>query len=45
MVAHKNHKNSVHNPNAMYRKEFSLEEILSSPLVCDPIRRPKSAHP
>lgn len=39
LVAHKNHKNSVHNPNAMYRKEFSLEEILASPLVCDPIRR------
>ncbi len=38
-VAYKNHKNSVHNPHAMYRKEFSLEEILSSPLVCDPIRR------
>jgi acetyl-CoA acetyltransferase len=38
-VAYKNHKNSVHNPNAMYRREFSLEEILSSPYVCDPIRR------
>lgn len=38
-VAYKNHLNSVHNPNAMYRKEFSLEEILESPLVCDPIRR------
>lgn len=38
-VAFKNHRNSVHNPNAMYRKPFSLEEILSSPLVCDPIRR------
>lgn len=38
-VAYKNHKNSVHNPNAMYRKEFSLEQILTSPLVCDPIRR------
>src|SRR5262249_1396925 len=38
-VAYKNHRNSVHNPNAMYRKEFSLEEILNSPLVCDPIRR------
>ncbi len=38
-VAYKNHKNSVHNPNAMYRMEFSLEEILASPLVCDPIRR------
>jgi acetyl-CoA acetyltransferase len=38
-VAYKNHKNSVHNPNAMYRKEFSIEEIMSSPYVCDPIRR------
>jgi acetyl-CoA C-acetyltransferase len=38
-IAFKNHKNSVHNPNAMYRTEFSLGEILSSPLVCDPIRR------
>ncbi|PCI53356.1 MAG: acetyl-CoA acetyltransferase [Alphaproteobacteria bacterium] len=38
MVAYKNHKNSVHNPNAMYRKEFSMEQILNSRLVCDPIR-------
>lgn len=38
-IAYKNHRNSVHNPNAMYRKEFSIEEILGSPLVCDPIRR------
>jgi acetyl-CoA acetyltransferase len=37
-VAHKNHRNSVHNPNAMYRKEFSLEEIMTSTVVCDPIR-------
>lgn len=38
-VAYKNHKNSVHNPHAMYRKEFSLDEIMNSALVCDPIRR------
>jgi acetyl-CoA C-acetyltransferase len=37
-VALKNHKNSVHNPNSMYQKEFSMDEILHSPLVCDPIR-------
>jgi acetyl-CoA C-acetyltransferase len=37
-VAHKSHKNSVNNPYAMYQKEFTLEEILNSPLVCDPIR-------
>ncbi len=38
-VAYKNHRNSVHNPNSMYQKEFSMEEIMHSPLVCDPIRR------
>lgn len=37
-VAYKSHKYSVHNPYAMYRKEFTLEEILNSKLVCDPIR-------
>lgn len=37
-VAYKNHKNSVHNPNAMYRREFSIGEILNSPAVMDPIR-------
>jgi acetyl-CoA acetyltransferase len=38
-VAFKNHNNSVHNPNSMYQKAFTLEEIMESPLVCDPIRR------
>jgi acetyl-CoA acetyltransferase len=38
-VAHKNHRNSVHNPHAMYQKEFSLEAIMASPLICDPIRQ------
>lgn len=37
-VAVKNHANSVHNPDAMYQKPFTLQEILASPLVCDPIR-------
>ena len=36
-VAYKNHLNSVHNPNSMYRKAFTMEQILGSPLVCDPI--------
>jgi acetyl-CoA acetyltransferase len=36
-VAIKNHKNSVDNPYAMYRKAFTMEQILTSPLVCDPI--------
>lgn len=37
-VAVKNHRNSVDNPMAMYRKAFSLEEVLGSKLVCEPIR-------
>lgn len=37
-VAYKNHKNSVHNPDAMYQKAFSMEEIMNSPLICDPVR-------
>jgi len=37
-VAYKNHRNSVENPNAMYRRVFTMEEILASTLVCDPIR-------
>jgi len=37
-VAYKSHRNSVHNPYSMYQKEFTMEEILNSALVCDPIR-------
>ncbi|MFH0811716.1 MAG: thiolase family protein, partial [Pseudomonadota bacterium] len=37
-VAFKNHKNSVHNPYAMYQKAFSMGEILNSAVVNDPIR-------
>ncbi|MDR3473729.1 MAG: thiolase family protein [Devosia sp.] len=36
-VANKNHRNSVHNPNAMYQRDISVEAILNSPLVLDPI--------
>lgn len=37
-VAFKNHKNSVHNPYAMYQKAFTMEEILNSRQVNEPIR-------
>jgi acetyl-CoA C-acetyltransferase len=37
-VAFKNHRNSVHNPLAMHRRAYSMDEILGSRLVCDPIR-------
>src|SRR6202158_494447 len=37
-VAVKNHKNGVHNPYAMFRREFTLDAVLASPMVCDPLR-------
>ncbi len=37
-VAFKNHEYSVDNPDAMYRKHFSMEEILTSTMITDPIR-------
>ncbi|MFH1150742.1 MAG: thiolase family protein [Actinomycetota bacterium] len=36
-VAVKNHRNSCLNPNAMYRKEFSIEEVLGSRMICYPL--------
>jgi acetyl-CoA acetyltransferase len=36
-VSVKNHRNGVHNPNAMFRKEFSLDAVLASPVVCPPL--------
>jgi len=37
-VSVKNHRHGVANPYAMYRKAMSAEEILASPVVCDPLR-------
>jgi acetyl-CoA acetyltransferase len=38
LVAVKNHRHAVHNDRAMYRKELTVEEILDSQLVVDPLR-------
>jgi acetyl-CoA C-acetyltransferase len=38
MIAVKNHANAVHNPFAQYQKAITVEEVLSSPLVADPLR-------
>ncbi|MFQ5557521.1 MAG: thiolase family protein [Acidimicrobiales bacterium] len=35
-VAHKNHLHSTLNPLAQYRKEFSLEEVMGSPMMSYP---------
>ena len=37
-VSAKNHRHGVSNPYAMYRKALSVEEILASPVVCEPLR-------
>jgi acetyl-CoA acetyltransferase len=37
-VVEKNHRHSVHNDRAMYRREVSAEEVLASRPVVDPLR-------
>jgi acetyl-CoA acetyltransferase len=34
----KNARHGRHNPNARYRKEVTVEEVLASPVVADPLR-------
>ncbi|MFZ2071837.1 MAG: thiolase domain-containing protein [Halobacteriota archaeon] len=36
-VAVKNHSNATHNPIAQYRREISIEAVLGSPIVADPL--------
>ena len=36
-VVVKNRRNGVHNPNAMFRKEVTAEEVLASRVVCEPL--------
>jgi len=36
-VSVKNHRNGCFNPYAHYQKEFTIEEVLSSKMICDPI--------
>ena len=36
-VSVKNHKNGVLNPMSQYKKEFTVEEVLDSKMVCPPI--------
>lgn len=36
-VSVKNHRNGVDNPYAMYRKPFTVEQVLASKMVCDPL--------
>jgi len=38
LVAVKNHKNGSMNPNAQFQREITIDAVLSSPLVADPLR-------
>lgn len=38
-IGHKNHKHSVNNPYAQFQQEYSLEEILNSPTIIDPLTK------
>lgn len=38
MVAVKNHKNAVHNPNAQFQKEISVEDVMDSGYVASPLK-------
>jgi len=44
-VSVKNHANGVLNPKAMYRKALTLEQVLNSPMVCDPLTLFEIAQP
>jgi acetyl-CoA C-acetyltransferase len=37
-VAVKGHKNGALNPNALFQKPFTIQEVLNSPMVLDPLR-------
>ena len=37
-VSVKNHRYSVHNPYSHYNKTFTVEDVLKSAMVCDPLR-------
>lgn len=37
-VAVKNHRNGARNPNAQYRSEVSMEQVMNSTMVADPLR-------
>ena len=37
-VSVKNHRHGALNPHAMYRKPVTIDEVLASPVVCEPLR-------
>lgn len=39
-VAAKNHRHSVHNPLAQYRRDYGIDEILAAPMIAWPLTLP-----
>lgn len=39
LVSVKNHRHGALNPNAQYKKTVSVEEVLNSPMIADPLTR------
>ncbi|MEM2870579.1 MAG: acetyl-CoA acetyltransferase [Thermoplasmata archaeon] len=37
MISVKNHRHAINNPKAQYRQEFSLEQVMNSPMVAWPL--------
>lgn len=38
LVSVKNHRNALHNPYAQFHKSITVEDVLSSPVIADPLR-------
>ncbi|WIV54139.1 lipid-transfer protein [Amycolatopsis nalaikhensis] len=38
-IGYKNHKHSVHNPYSQFREEYSLDDILGSRMIYDPLTK------
>ncbi|MEV6321485.1 lipid-transfer protein [Nocardia sp. NPDC051787] len=38
-IGHKNHKHSVHNPYSQFQDEYTLEDILASRMIYDPLTK------
>jgi len=37
-VAVKNHSNAIHNPNAQFKKLISIQDVMDSPKIADPLK-------
>lgn len=38
-IGYKNHKHSVNNPYAQFQTEYSLDDIMSAPMISDPVTK------